>query len=105
MGQTIELRWDGAHGWAKNEGALTTTPTYAGVYLFTFEHSDGYLVYAAGITRRGIRRRLQEHTRKYLSGEYDILDVEAAQRGRRDEVWHGWGWTEAKRREFEARRG
>jgi hypothetical protein len=103
MTETIELRWNGPYGWPKYEGPLPSAPTHAGVYLFTFEYEDGYLVYAAGITRRGIRRRLHEHTRKYLAGEYNILQVEAAQSGRREEVWHGWGWTDAKRREFEVR--
>lgn len=73
-------------------------------YLQTFEHRGGYLIYLAGITRRPAPARFREHTRKYLNGDYNVLDVDAAQQGRRQEVWHGWGYARAHREEFEARK-
>jgi hypothetical protein len=79
-------------------------PNHSGVYLLTFEYQSGYIVYAAGLTRRWFRRRFSEHTRRYLSGDYTILDVAQANLGLRAEVWHGWGWTPAKRAAFAERR-
>lgn len=101
MSRLVELRWNGPYAWPTFEGELPAAPNHPGVYLFTFEYGDGYLVYAAGITRRGIRKRLREHTRSYLSGEYNILDVDGVKLGVRTEVWHGWGWTDRKRKTFD----
>jgi hypothetical protein len=101
----LELKWQGPYSWpGLTTPQLPPTPNLPGVYLQTFPYLDGFLVYAAGITRRPISKRLREHTRKYLSGDYTILDVAAAGRGKRLEHWHGWGWTAEKRREYETRR-
>jgi hypothetical protein len=67
-------------------------------------YQGGYLIYLAGITRRPVPTRFKEHTRKYLAGEYNVLDIEAARQGVRKEVWHGWGYARAHREEFEARK-
>jgi hypothetical protein len=56
----------------------------------------------AGITKRPFSQRFREHTGKYLSGDYTILDPAAANKGKRLELWHGWGWTEPKRELFQA---
>jgi hypothetical protein len=61
------------------------------------------IVDAAGITGRSFRERFREHTPKYFIGEYTVLDISDMQTGRRSEVWHGWGWTPAKRAEFAER--
>ena len=82
---------------------MPKAPAVPGVYLLTFPFRDGFLIYAAGITRRPIPNRLREHTKKYLCGDYTILDVAGASRGERIEHWHGWGWTEEKRRDYSAR--
>ena len=104
--QVIELRWTGPHAWPRYEdkAGLTSAPRHPGVYLMTFEHKGGYLIYAAGVTRRPIGARLREHTRKYMSGDYTVLNASAAERGVRTEIWHGWGWTPQKDQEFAARR-
>ena len=73
---------------------LPPLPRHSGVYLVTFEHRDGYLIYAAGETVR-LRRRCMEHTLKFMAGEYNILDPVQVKNGVRSEVWHGWG--EAKK--------
>jgi hypothetical protein len=48
--------------------------------------------------------RFREHTRKYMNGEYNVLDVAAAQQGVRKEIWHGWGYARKHREKFEARK-
>ena len=68
------------------------------------EYRNGYLIYAAGITRRPIPTRFREHTLKYMSGDYTVLDIAAMKRGKRKEIWHGWGWSPKKLAEFKKRR-
>lgn len=103
---TIEVTWDGHYGWPsfESENNLHPIPKYPGVYLQTFEYQDGYLIYAAGITRRPVPIRFREHTRKYMNGEYNVLDISAAQIGNRREIWHGWGYARKHRSEFEERK-
>ena len=102
----IEIVWTGPYGWPQFEveSDLHPIPKRPGVYLQTVEYQDGYLIYAAGLTRRSIPKRFREHTRKYMSGDYSVLDVAAMQQGVRREIWHGWGWSPEKRAEFEDRK-
>ena len=102
----IEITWTGPYSWPgfENENNLPPIPQGSGVYLQSFEHKDGYLIYAAGLTRRPIPIRFKEHTRKYLNGDYTVLDIEAAKRGIRKEIWHGWGYARKHREEFEDRK-
>jgi hypothetical protein len=102
----IEVTWIGPFGWPKFESVsnLHPIPSVSGVYLQTFEYQSGYLIYAAGLTRRPIPTRLTEHTRKYWNGEYNVLDIDAVKRGIRREVWHGWAYAREHRAEFEERK-
>lgn len=102
----IEINWSGPYGWPQfeTESNLHPIPKIPGVYLQTVEYQDGYLIYAAGLTRRSIPKRFREHTCKYMSGDYTVLDIAAMQQGIRSEVWHGWGWSPEKRAEFEERK-
>lgn len=100
-GSSMKLLWTGPYGWPRYERGLASVPTGPGVYLMTVEYHSGYLIYAAGLTGRSIRRRLLEHSRQYMCGNYNILDISAMQEGRRVEVWHGWGWSPDKRLLFE----
>ena len=79
-------------------------PKIPGVYLQTFEYQNGYLIYAAGLTRRLVPSRSEEHTREYMNDKYHVLDINAAQQGVRNEVWHGWGYARKHREEFEERK-
>jgi hypothetical protein len=103
---TIEVTWKGPYGWPGFERAnnLRPIPDMPGVYLQTFKYQGGYLIYAAGITRRPAPTRFRDHTRKYMNGEYNVLDINAAQQGVRKEVWHGWGYARGHREEFEERK-
>lgn len=102
----IEIIWTGPYSWPKyeDENKLKYIPKKPGVYLQTVEYQDGYLIYAAGLTRREIPKRFREHTYKYMSGDYNVLDIAAMKQGVRNEVWHGWGWTPDKKAEFEKRK-
>ena len=99
----LEVFWDGPFSWPKFEesNGLPSIPQSPGVYLQTFEYQSGYLIYAAGITRRLVRVRFREHTRSYMNGEYNVLDPSEAERGVRKEIWHGWGYAKAHRNQFE----
>lgn len=103
--QIIEAIWTGPYSWPgfENENNLPSLPKQPGLYLQTFEYENGYLIYAAGLTRRAVSQRMREHTRKYRTGDYNVLSINALQRGVRREVWHGWGWTAQKRAEFSRR--
>ena len=45
--------------------------------------------------------RFREHSKKYLSGEYNVLDIQAMRAGIRKVLWQGWGWSPEKRVQFE----
>lgn len=100
----MEILWNGPYGWPKFEGDLPVLPQHSGVYLQTVEYRKGYLIYCAGLTRRPMRKRFAEHTRKYLRGDYNVLDIAAMKNGVRKEIWHGWGWSPEKRLKFEKRK-
>jgi hypothetical protein len=94
----------GPFGWPRLEGQAVTLPKMPGVYLMTVPYQDGFLPYGVGITRRPMRNRFVEHTRSYLKGEYNVLDIESAKTGVRKILWQGWGWTPEKRSDFESRK-
>lgn len=102
----MEILWTGPYSWPKyeSESGLPSVPKHPGLYLQTFEFQDGYLISAAGLTRRPIPTRLREHTTKFISGDYTIMDMIALKEGIRKEVWHGWGWSPEKRTDFEKRK-
>ena len=103
---TIEVIWDGPYSWPEFEdyNKLPAIPRLGGVYLQTFEYDKGYLIYAAGLTRRPVPVRFKEHTRSYMNGEYNVLDINEVKRGIRKEIWHGWGYAREHRGEFEEKK-
>ena len=102
----IEVTWDGPYSWPgfESDNNLRPIPEVLGVYLQTFEYDGGYLIYAAGLTRRPAPTRFREHTRKYMNGEYNVLDIAAAQQGVRKEISHGWDYARKHREEFDERK-
>lgn len=99
----IQVLWDGPYSWPgfEDDNYLQNIPRVPGIYLQTFEYQQGYLIYAAGLTRRPVPVRFREHTRHYMNGDYNVLDLTAAQQGIRKEIWHGWGYAREHRDEFE----
>ena len=65
---------------------IIRTAAFPGVYLWTVEYLSGYLIYAAGLTRGRFHDRFDEHTGKYLAGQYTVLNISDMQLGRRSEV-------------------
>jgi hypothetical protein len=102
----LEITWDGPFSWPAFESAnhLPSIPKIAGVYLQTFGYQGGFLIYSAGLTRKSVPERFRQHERKYMNGEYNVLDIVAAQQGVRKEIWHGWGYARDHREEFEERK-
>ena len=103
---TMDIEFTGPYSWPKLdvERILPNVPTHPGIYLMTVDYIEGFLIYAAGITRRTIPKRLYEHTIKYMDGDYNVLETESMQQGIRKVVWHGWGWTSEKKATFEKRK-
>ena len=106
MSNTIQANWNGPYCWPAFEDptGLKPIPKLPGLYLQTFEYKSGYMIYAAGLTRRPVPARFKEHTRKYMNGEYNVLDINAAQQGIRKEIWHGWDYAKEHRAEFDERK-
>ncbi len=91
--QELTVTWSGPYAFPGFERDwLPALPDHGGVYLQTFAHGDGFLIYAPG-EAGNFRQRFSQHVRSFRSGEYTILDAEQAQAGVRSEVWHGWGWS------------
>lgn len=73
---TEKLVWQGPFSWTGYEqtNGLEPIPNIAGVYLFTFEYLDGYILRSVGITK-SMKRRFAQHAREYKKGNYTLLDV------------------------------
>jgi len=95
------LTWEGPFSWPSFESTngLPLMPDVEGVYLFTFEYKDGYLIYSVGITN-STKKRIAQHNREYKKGNYTILKTESAQKGQREEIWHGWNYAKNHKEEF-----
>jgi len=98
----LDSIWSGPYSWPQfeMESNLPPIPKHPGIYLQTVKYLNGYLIYAAGITRRSIPIRFREHTRKYMTGDYNVLDISSMQQGVRKEIWHGWSWSSEKKSVF-----
>jgi hypothetical protein len=79
----------------------------SGIYLWTVPYDRGYLIYAAGQTKRPVMTRLKEHSNAHRNGFFTIFDMDELERGHRVEIWHGsFGkkLTPERRRDFNERR-
>ena len=100
-----EIQWQGPFSWTgyENQNNLDQIPDIEGVYLWTFQYNDGFLVYAAGVTN-STKKRFKSHTKNYKSGNYTVLDVSSAEKGEREEIWHGWKYAKTHQEEFNKRK-
>jgi hypothetical protein len=96
-----DLTWEGPFSWPKFESInkLPKIPNSEGIYLFTFEYKDGYVISGVGITN-STKTRISAHNRKFRKGDYTILNPEAAKKGEREEIWHGWNYAKTHKEEF-----
>lgn len=104
----VELLWQGPFAWPSTGGCGTVSDLEradvagcCGVYLWAVEHDGGFLVYAAGETRRPFRVRFREHTREYRAGRYTVFDAAAMRRGERRKVWPGFWYSKLRRPNLE----
>jgi hypothetical protein len=99
-----EIEWQGPFSWIgyENQNGLDKIPDIDGIYLWTFQHKQGYLVYCAGITK-STKKRFRQHTLEYKSGNYTVINVTEAEKGKRVEIWHGWSYARTHREEFKER--
>ncbi len=67
--KNMDIAWTGPYAWPSFESQTNLPPIleHPGIYLMAIEYKAGYMIYAAGITRRSIPARFREHTIKYLS--------------------------------------
>ena len=100
-----EIEWKGPFSWIgyENQNGLEKIPDTEGIYLWTFQYKDGYLVYCAGITK-STQKRFRQHTLEYKSGNYTVFNVSEAVKGKRAEIWHGWSYAKTHREEFHERK-
>lgn len=95
--QTLELCFEGPFGWPGVDNDCSLTPldrdpcaSRSGIYLWSLEYLNKYLVNAAGYTQRPFIRRFREHTAAYREGFFTIFDMDAMKKGQRVEIWHGF---------------
>lgn len=100
-----EIEWQGPFSWIgyENQNNLNKIPDTEGIYLWTFQYKDGYLIYCAGITK-STKKRFRQHTLEYKSGNYTVFNVNDAEQGKRVEIWHGWSYARTHREEFTERK-
>ena len=67
--------------------------------MFTFDYKDGVILYGLGVSS-SVRDRILTHGRNYRSGQYNVLDVNAAKQGIRKEIWHGWSYAKDHKQEY-----
>jgi len=98
-----EIFWQGPFSWPgyEDKNRLGTVPDIHGIYLLTFSYRQGYVLYAAGITN-STKQRFSTHTREYRKGNYNVLDIDLAEKGERKEIWHGWNYAKTHKEEFQA---
>lgn len=60
-----------------------------GIYLWTINYENGYLVHYIGETSRSFRIRMQEHIINILGGFYGVWDPEMLKQGKLQFVWKG----------------
>ena len=67
-----------------------------GIYLWTIEHNDSFMVDYVGETGHSFAQRTKEHIQAYLSGEYRILDPDLFVTGIKKYIWEGL-WRKERR--------
>jgi hypothetical protein len=62
-----------------------------GVYLWTYETEDGYIIDYVG-EASSIKDRFYQHLREQLNGRYSIYDPDSLRNGKREITWKGYHW-------------
>lgn len=92
--ETKSFTWEGPFAWPgyEKETGLDSIPDVGGVYLWTFEYKDGYLLYLPGITK-SMKKRFKQHTSSFKNGgDVYVLQPDQASKGIRVELW-SWQYS------------
>ena len=88
----LSLQWHGPFTWTRQEGTrVFDSPVVIepGVYVFTVPHGAAFLAYYVGQTGQSFRKRLEAHTKEYLSGVYRTYAPALFVAGQKELVWGG----------------
>ena len=69
---------------------------FAGVYLWTVQFRDGFLINYVGETGTSFYRRMKDHMIQCMGGNYRICDTEQLLEGRKTVLWNGM-WRKGTR--------
>ena len=99
--QHLDVFWSGPHDWPEVR-QNSPLDDLSGVYMWTIESGEGFVVYCFGVTKRSISKRVCEHRRELLRGKYTLFDLDAMKQGIRKEIWHGlWAGHDSDERKAE----
>jgi len=86
---TISFR--GPYGFLTSERypSIFKFPFKKGIYIWTIPFGKNELIHYVGMTSREFKKRMMEHLKGYLSGEYGIDDLKELQKGKNIRVWDG----------------
>ena len=65
---------------------------HPGIYIWTVQLNNKFLIHYVGMTNKSIGNRLHEHIQKILSGVYSIHDPNRMLQGELNTIWSGLGW-------------
>lgn len=68
-----------------------TAAGFPGIYLWTIEHGEKYLINYVGITGRPISHRLQDHLAHYYRGDYTIYEPQLFIKGEKQVMYRPSG--------------
>ena len=60
-----------------------------GLYLWTIEYHNSFLIYYIGETKRNFQVRMKEHLKEYLAGIYRVYEPKSFKLGKKELIWHG----------------
>lgn len=74
---------------SKNCPSIFSQSFKQAIYLWTLPYkNENYITYV-GKTERSIQTRFLEHIKAYLSGDYEIVDIDQFSKGKKVIIWKG----------------
>jgi hypothetical protein len=93
MSSAVSLEFSGPFSWLSSDLAPAifevAAARTAGIYLWTVDTQDGYLIYYVGETGVEFRQRLHQHLSQQLAGMYHIYNPERFAFGHKHVLWRG----------------
>jgi hypothetical protein len=93
MSSAVTLEFSGAFSWLSSDPATSIfeapAARAAGIYLWTVDTPDGYLIYYVGETGVAFRQRLHQHLSQQLAGMYHIYEPGLFAVGQKHALWRG----------------